>query len=74
MKCPNGKCIPKTAFCDKINDCDDWSDEPDKCTCGSYLALAHPEKNCDGIRNCFDKSDEDPNICKCKGFNFVCKK
>ncbi|KAK5649545.1 hypothetical protein RI129_000574 [Pyrocoelia pectoralis] len=72
LTCSNGKCIPKAAFCDKINDCGDWSDEPVVCNCRAYLNLANPLKVCDGVRNCLDRSDEDPQVCKCTYSSFVC--
>lgn len=74
MKCQNGKCVPKTAFCNLVNDCGDWSDEPGLCTCGSYLNLTNPEKLCDGIRNCYDRSDEDCQIHQCKSNHFRCER
>ncbi|KAF5307276.1 hypothetical protein FQR65_LT06992 [Abscondita terminalis] len=74
MKCANGKCVPKFKFCDKFNDCGDWSDEPDLCSCSNYLRLTHPERVCDGIRHCHDRSDEDPNICNCTANSFICAK
>lgn len=30
--CRNGKCIPISKYCDKINDCNDYSDEPKLCS------------------------------------------
>lgn len=30
--CSNGRCIPNSKFCDRVNDCDDNSDEPRFCT------------------------------------------
>lgn len=30
--CSNGKCIPSSKYCDRIDDCDDNSDEPRFCT------------------------------------------
>lgn len=32
FSCSNGKCIPSSKYCDRINDCDDNSDEPRFCT------------------------------------------
>lgn len=36
----SGICISKSKFCDKVKDCgtDDMTDEPDVCSCFSYLA------------------------------------
>lgn len=36
--CSNGKCIPASKFCDRVNDCDDSSDEPRFCTRKSSFA------------------------------------
>jgi hypothetical protein len=66
LKCSDGDCVPKTSFCDTINDCEDKSDEPAECSCGTYLEIAHPEKICDGTVNCMDRSDENPKKCGCK--------
>ncbi|RZB39016.1 Ldl recept a domain containing protein, partial [Asbolus verrucosus] len=60
FKCRNGSCIPKSSFCDTINDCGDHFDEPAVCSCKTYLERVHPEKICDGTVNCWDRSDEDP--------------
>lgn len=30
--CTNGRCVPVTKFCDKVNDCGDNSDEPRYCS------------------------------------------
>lgn len=35
--CTNGRCIPSSKFCDRINDCDDSSDEPRFCTRKCYV-------------------------------------
>ncbi|KAJ3666758.1 hypothetical protein Zmor_002189 [Zophobas morio] len=58
FKCRNGKCIPKSSFCDTINDCGDNCDEPEECSCRTYLETVHPEKICDGTLNCRDRGDE----------------
>ncbi|XP_018321822.1 serine protease nudel [Agrilus planipennis] len=72
LRCKNKKCVPKSAFCNGINDCGDMSDEPENCTCRNYLELSHPEKVCDGILNCQDKTDEDASLCLCKNDSFIC--
>lgn len=74
LRCMNGKCVHKSAFCDDINDCGDWSDEPDVCDCGNYLKLSDKNKICDGEINCFDKSDENPLLCPCTNDSYVCEK
>ncbi|XP_050544964.1 serine protease nudel-like [Daktulosphaira vitifoliae] len=66
FKCHNGKCVPKTAFCDGVDQCGDGTDEPTTCqinTCVAYLNLTAPERLCDGRWDCEDKSDEDSSIC-----------
>ncbi|XP_044019367.1 serine protease nudel [Aphidius gifuensis] len=70
LRCGNGKCINKEFYCDSINDCPDGTDEPENCDCASYLKLTSPEKICDGIRHCYDKSDE--YNCTCKDTSFSC--
>uniref|UniRef100_A0A6P7FDM3 Serine protease nudel-like n=1 Tax=Diabrotica virgifera virgifera TaxID=50390 RepID=A0A6P7FDM3_DIAVI len=72
LKCKNKKCIPKSQFCDRKDDCGDFSDEPDVCDCRSYLQLTSPDKLCDGVVHCEDRSDEDPKICPCKSNSFQC--
>lgn len=38
IKCKStGECIAKTKFCDRVRDCDDSTDEPEVCSCFSYL-------------------------------------
>lgn len=70
----NGKCVNKSTFCDDINDCGDWSDEPLVCDCPNYLKLSNGSKICDGEINCYDKTDEDPNICNCTENSYYCEK
>lgn len=72
LKCNNGNCVSKSKFCDHVNDCGDLTDEPDECSCFSYLKVAEPKKVCDGIRNCWDKSDENSRVCKCQPNMFRC--
>ncbi|KAL1501395.1 hypothetical protein ABEB36_006719 [Hypothenemus hampei] len=74
FKCPNnGKCILKSSFCDGVNDCGGFEDEPPRCSCREYLKLSDKTKICDGKINCADRSDEDPKLCGCKPQHFRCK-
>ncbi|XP_034949876.1 serine protease nudel isoform X2 [Chelonus insularis] len=72
MQCKNGMCIPKEKYCNKHADCPDGSDEPAECNCAAYLELAHPKRLCDNIRDCYDKSDENPDMCLCQDISFKC--
>lgn len=72
LRCRNGKCVDKSAFCDGVVDCEDRSDEPDVCTCAEYLRLTEPGRLCDGVRHCLDKTDESPEICPCTDSSFQC--
>lgn len=63
FRCTNGKCISKVKFCNHIDDCGDKTDEPSECTCFSYLRSTNPALMCDGIRHCWDRTDENPNYC-----------
>ncbi|KAI4459783.1 low-density lipoprotein receptor-related [Holotrichia oblita] len=72
LTCGSGRCVSKSAFCNKINDCEDGSDEPDVCSCVSYLTLTNPERICDGVRHCYDRTDEDPERCQCDIGRFMC--
>ncbi|XP_026666589.1 serine protease nudel-like isoform X2 [Ceratina calcarata] len=73
IRCKNGKCVDKSAFCDGKIDCSDGSDEPETCSCAEYLKLTIPERLCDGVRHCFDKTDESPDLCPCKDSSFQCR-
>lgn len=70
LRCQNGECVPREAFCNEKIDCSDGSDEPSECTCGEYLKLTAPERICDNIRHCLDKTDE--LNCTCKDTNYKC--
>ncbi|XP_054006397.1 serine protease nudel [Hylaeus anthracinus] len=72
LRCHNGRCVDKGAFCDGRNDCYDDSDEPTVCTCAEYLKLTAPGRLCDGVRHCLDKTDESPEMCPCSGSGFKC--
>ncbi|XP_063244111.1 uncharacterized protein LOC134543168 isoform X2 [Bacillus rossius redtenbacheri] len=71
LRCGDGRCLPKSGFCDGVRGCRDGSDEPGGCRCGDYLRLAAPHLVCDGRWNCMDKSDE--RGCGCHGNSFACK-
>ncbi|CAL7938816.1 unnamed protein product [Xylocopa violacea] len=73
LRCRNGKCVDKSAFCDGNVDCPDGSDEPTICTCAEYLKLTSPERLCDGERHCLDKTDESPEMCPCRDSSFQCE-
>nr|XP_012227219.1 PREDICTED: serine protease nudel [Linepithema humile] len=72
IQCGNGECISKSEFCDDKVDCADGTDEPFKCTCAEYLRLTQPERLCDNVRHCLDKSDESPEMCRCTEASFKC--
>lgn len=74
MQCLNRQCVSKRAFCNRQVDCSDGSDEPVICNCAEYLKLTEPERICDGVRHCLDKSDEDPKVCHCKDSSYMCKR
>ncbi|KAK0183422.1 hypothetical protein PV327_001466 [Microctonus hyperodae] len=70
LKCRNGECISKEMFCDGKADCSDGTDEPNECNCGEYLKLTAPERVCDKIRHCYDKTDEQN--CSCQEDTYRC--
>ncbi|XP_063702432.1 serine protease nudel [Culicoides brevitarsis] len=72
LTCRNGNCVEKSRFCNQINDCGDYTDEPRVCSCYEYLRVTDPDKICDGIRNCLDKSDENNEECRCHPNRFRC--
>nr|XP_022915185.1 serine protease nudel-like [Onthophagus taurus] len=71
VKCDNGQCLPNTARCNQLIDCENGKDE-ENCTCADYLrSQLLKGKICDGIVDCWDYSDE--NECEwCKPGNYVC--
>ncbi|XP_071642079.1 serine protease ndl [Temnothorax longispinosus] len=72
LRCKNDECVSKSAFCDGKVDCSDGTDEPVRCSCAEYLKLTKPERLCDGVRHCLDKTDESPEACHCTETNFKC--
>lgn len=74
ITCKNQKCVQKSSFCDRKDDCGDQSDEPNICSCRNYLQLTNSSKICDGTVNCLDSSDEDPKYCPCQMNSFRCSK
>ncbi|KYM93915.1 Serine protease nudel [Cyphomyrmex costatus] len=74
IRCRNGECISKSAFCDGKVDCSNGADEPVICSCAEYLKLTTPERLCDGVRHCLDKTDESPEECQCTNANFKCNR
>ncbi|EGI57358.1 Serine protease nudel [Acromyrmex echinatior] len=72
IQCRNGECISKSAFCDGKVDCSNGVDEPVICSCAEYLKLTMPERLCDGVRHCLDKTDESPEECQCTITSFKC--
>ncbi|XP_076396173.1 serine protease nudel isoform X3 [Megachile rotundata] len=73
LRCGNGRCVDKSAFCNGVIDCSDGSDEPTICTCAHYLRLTNPGRLCDGVRHCYDKTDESPELCPCGGDKLKCR-
>ncbi|KYM93914.1 Thyrotropin-releasing hormone-degrading ectoenzyme [Cyphomyrmex costatus] len=74
IRCRNGECISKSAFCDGKVDCSNGADEPVICSCAEYLKLTTPERLCDGVRHCLDKTDESPEECQCTNASFKCNR
>ncbi|XP_017781082.1 PREDICTED: serine protease nudel-like isoform X2 [Nicrophorus vespilloides] len=70
-KCDDGQCLPVTARCNQLVDCNDGSDEKN-CNCADYLRSQFLlRKICDGIVDCWDYSDE--NQCEwCLPNQYVC--
>lgn len=86
FRCPNLKCIRKSALCDGINDCGDNSDESEK-ICESLPKCRHDQfqcehdvciskkLRCDGQYNCIDGSDEmncQPPVCGFGTCSHIC--
>ncbi len=75
FKCPNTFCIPLQNMCDNFIDCPHGEDETQslctnlichhmfKCVYGFHYL--HPDKLCDGIKDCLDRSylGEDESVC-----------
>ncbi|KAF4531311.1 hypothetical protein B566_EDAN018310 [Ephemera danica] len=73
LRCKNGHCVPKSRYCNGMDDCGDGTDEPKDCgTCASFLRVIAPARICDGNRNCLDKSDEFWEDCGCRDGYFQC--
>ena len=58
MRCDNLQCLHKSKFCDGVNDCGDFSDEPENCESDCSLALA-----------AYDETKICDNEVQCKGIN-----
>ncbi|CAG9855145.1 unnamed protein product [Phyllotreta striolata] len=69
--CGDGTCLPETAKCNQLIDCNDGADE-DNCNCADYLKSQYLlGKICDGVVDCWDYSDE--NHCEwCQPDQYVC--
>ncbi|KAL0275641.1 UNVERIFIED_CONTAM: hypothetical protein PYX00_003439 [Menopon gallinae] len=74
LLCNSGTCISKKLYGNGVDDCGDGSDEPKNRTCYEYLRLTSPERICDGVSNCFDKTDERWDLCGCTPEKFECTK
>ncbi|XP_076327272.1 uncharacterized protein LOC143234097 isoform X1 [Tachypleus tridentatus] len=64
--CTNGQCISRDYFCDRYYDCEDHSDEPERCRVPCLINHKQCQNSrcvkrtawCDGIDTCGDNSDE----------------
>ncbi|CAM4944086.1 unnamed protein product [Rotaria socialis] len=78
---PNERCIPWTAKCNGVVDCEDGSDEPSTCPqrrcpseqfqCRNQSCTPVPYV-CDGMNDCGDNSDEENCQCRCMPGTFQC--
>lgn len=70
--CDNGRCIPKRWFCDKMDDCGDWSDEKAVCSEQKYhymlIVFIH---NISLAKPCTDKEYRCPSG-RCISITYVC--
>ena len=77
FKCNNSRCIPGRWRCDYDDDCNDGSDEMNcvrrNCSesefrCRSDGRCLRKVVVCDGVAQCSDHSDEDPQLCNSTAF------
>ncbi|CAF4219247.1 unnamed protein product, partial [Rotaria sp. Silwood2] len=78
---PNERCIPWSAKCNGVNDCEDGSDEPSTCPNRQCTPTQFQCRNqnctpisyvCDGMNDCGDNSDEENCECRCMPGRFRC--
>ncbi|CAF0957368.1 unnamed protein product [Adineta ricciae] len=78
---PNERCIPWSAKCNGVNDCEDGSDEPTTCPQRRCTTNQFQCRNqnctpisyvCDGMDDCGDNSDEENCECRCMPGTFRC--
>ncbi|CAF0886571.1 unnamed protein product [Adineta steineri] len=78
---PNERCIPWSAKCNGVRDCEDGSDEPSTCPQRRCTANQFQCRNqnctpisfvCDGTNDCGDSSDEENCECRCMPGTFRC--